>query len=176
MSRELHAKLSLWAHTHYSDALAQAYLNRQFSEEIDKLASKALYSGSETKERKEMAAYILCRPQPRRASQEQKMGYPSILFRSCILAILAIFALVLALESAHAQSMTLEELMAMDNATYEQIQKGIAQRRLLERECDCTIVNGVKIHGYPGAWSARNRRLREDDIDININGSIYHGN
>jgi hypothetical protein len=90
--------------------------------------------------------------------------------------IIAILLLVLFLEvKAHATSMTLDELLATDDADFAKIEREIDRRRLIERECDCTIVNGVKIHGYPGAWSARNRRLREDDIDININGTINHG-
>lgn len=72
--------------------------------------------------------------------------------------------------TAKAEPRTLEELMADEKAGVSEIMQAKQRRRDLEEECDCDIVNGVKIHSYPGTWSARNRRLRDEGIGVYIEG------
>lgn len=85
--------------------------------------------------------------------------------------IIAILTLVLFLEvRAHAGSRTLEELLADERAGSVEIGVARNRRDILEQECDCVIEHGVKIHGYPGAWSRRNRLNRDRSLDVYIHG------
>lgn len=166
MSRELHARLTTFALETQDDLLSQAYLNREYSEEIDRLATSVLYSAVESKPRKELAAYILVRPQKRRYHMPADKSTTPLFYMS--LAGLAVFVLLIlaACQPAYAGPRTLEELIADENSGSVQIDDAQKRRDALESECDCVIEHGVKIHGYPGAWSRRNRLIRDRSIEI----------
>lgn len=173
MRKETKQELLAYANSAPNDPLSIAYMRNLFSEEIDKLAVEVLYSGRETKERRLMASYILCRPIPRRYAMSQGNYDPhaTFVFYLTVAGLVAMLLIILAaFHPAAAGSRTLDELLAMDDTSYEAAVSAAGKHSLAEQQCDCVIQHGVKIHGYPGAWSTRNRRNREDDININING------